>query len=418
MSLPEPRERRPLSAEAKGWLVAAAAACFVGFLAALAFEPELGAGSDPGAQALSRSPVGFAGLVRLLRADGVEVAFNRRREPGRTVGADALLVLTPTPTTRAADIRRLAKGRRVLLAPSKWLATPAPGSVRRLAAAGRLPPRTSAAQAAAVLLEPRAEGVDVVETEAAARPVLVKAPASRTGPSWRPSPVRPVAGLRTFSGAGVRPVLVDGRERALVAIAAHGVSYAVADPDLLNNHALATAESARTAVDLVENLADGGPVVFDLTLPGVAGGRSALRSAFSPPLLPATAAALLLAALLGLRVRDRFGALQRRGRAYAFGKRALVDTGASLLAVAGREPRLAGRYAEIARARAAEAVGLAADGDRARIDAELDRIAVGRGAEAWSLLADEARRVRTHATLMALARRVHGWRTEMTLRRG
>ena len=410
--------RRTLSPEARGWLVAAAAACFVGFLAATAFQPELAAGTGQGAQALSRSPVGFAGLVRLLRADGVPVTLNRSREPRGRVASDALLVLTPTPATPEAEIRRMAAGRRVLLIPSKWIVAPAPDGSRRVASEGRLPTRVAAAQAGAVLAEGRGAGAEISEDGAAPRPLVAKAPAAWRDPRWRPIALRPIAGLRTVSGPGVQPVLVDARERVLVAIAPKGVSYAVADPDLLDNHALADVNGARAAVDLVKDLADGGPVVFDLTLPGVAGERSALRSAFSPPLLPATVAFLLLAAMLGLMARERFGALRRPGRAYAFGKRALVDTSASLLAVAGREPRLAGRYAEIARADAVRAVGLPADGERSQVDAELDRIATARGAGPWSALAREAEAPGARATLVALARRIHHWRMEMTLGRG
>jgi len=67
---------------------------FSAFLVLSAYAPDLRGGSDGGAHALSKSAVGFAGIVRLLRAEGDDVDISRR------LGADrdpawSLLVLTP-----------------------------------------------------------------------------------------------------------------------------------------------------------------------------------------------------------------------------------------------------------------------------------------------------------------------------------
>lgn len=419
--------RRELSPAAKAWLVAGAAACFVVFLATLAFKPELSAGSSGGAHALSRSPSGFAGLVRLLRADGAAVRMNSRRDPGASVRSDALLVITPVAATSADEIRRLAHGRRVLLIAAKWTTSEAPDRPGLVIADGRLSTAAVSPQVAAVLAPDAPGSVDVAEPPGVASaapyppasdPVTVRAPADDADPRWRPRSVPGVRALRTIGGAGAQPVFVDERERILVAMAPKGVSFATAEPDLFDNHALADPVSARTAVGMVEEMAAGGPVVFDLTLSGVAGDRNALRLAFSAPFLPATAAALLLAALLGLMAPDRFGVLRRGGRAYAFGKRALVDTTASLIEVVAREPRLAGRYADLARTRAAQAAGAAPGIEPAEADALLDRIGRERGVGAWTPLAAEAKTVATRAALTDFARRVHHWRMEMTLGRG
>lgn len=413
MSAAEPvaSKGRGLAPGAVAWLVAGAVLAFAAFLAAMAYQPDLAASADRRAHALSRSPIGYAGVVRLLRADGVTVRMNRRRDPGAAAPAGSLLVLTPPADASAAAVARLAQGRRVLLAPSKWLVTADPRRPGRLAALGVLP---------APLLLRQLDGVagagsrPSITTDAGMASVaLSPAPGGPALPlpTLRPAPV---ASLRTLGGP-LRPVLVDGRGRTVVGQGPGG-GYVLSDPDLIDNRALATPDGARAATALLEALADGGPVVFDLTLPGVGGGRSPLRLAFEPPFVAATASFALAVALLGLSARGRFGPVRPPVRAYGFGKRALADSAASLLAVAGREPRLASRYASLARDAAAESAGLrAADGDPGPA---LDRIGEARGVGAWSELAREAAAVRTRAQLMALAVRAAGWRMEMTRGRG
>src|SRR5262245_52596711 len=79
-------------------LVLVAVVAFAAFFTLSAFAPELSSGHDGRAHALSNSAVGFAGIVRLARAEGDDVRI------GRTIG-DAerrvsLVVLTPeNPTT-------------------------------------------------------------------------------------------------------------------------------------------------------------------------------------------------------------------------------------------------------------------------------------------------------------------------------
>lgn len=413
-----PAAPRGLSPAVVAWLVAGAIASFAAFLAAIAYQPELSAGVDRGAHAASRSPVGFAGLAQLLRADGAQVRFNHMRDPGRTVDADALLVLTPGPSTTAVDVRRLAKGRRVLLILPKWMTRRDPRRLDRVASAGTLYPAQAAALAAAVLAPARGDGPVTLAWDGGAHPVLVAETAGEHDLGFTPARLRPIASLRTLSGQAAQPVLVDGAGRTLVAIGGHVVAYVAADPDLLDNHGVADLAGARVAVSLVEALADGGPVVFDMTLPGFAGQRSLLKLAFAPPFLPATACAALLVALLGLAARERFGPLRRAGRGYGFGKRALADSAASLLAVAGREPRLAGRYVELVRASALAATGVAADADRAVQDQALDRIGRDRAAGAWSEIAARSATVKTREQLMALAKQADAWRMEMTRGRG
>ncbi len=414
----EPIPREGPSSATRAWLIALAAASFVAFLAALAYQPELSAGSDKGAHALSRSPVGFAGLVTLLKADGASVRLNRQTDPGAGVDPNALFVLTPTEATAPEAIQRLARGRRVLLILPKWRTAPDPRRPGRLQQAGTAAPEAVLGQARAILAPRRGDGEVALATDDGPQASLVlssRDPRALHGAGYR---IGPVANLRTLSGSATDPVATDARGRGIVVMAAQSVQQVVADPDVLDNQGVANLASARAAVSLVEGLADGGPIVFDLTLPGLGGTRSLLKLAFAPPFLPATACALVLATLAGMMAGERFGAERRPGRAYAFGKRALADSAASLLAIAGREPRLAGRYSEAVRGDVIDGMGLPPGLDRAAQDAMLDRISLDRGTAAWSRISTEAATVKTRAQLMAFAKAADSWRVEMIRGRG
>jgi len=89
-----------------------------------AYAPDLKGGDDGGPHALSRSAIGFAGLVRLLQAEDVPVLISRDG-PGRRDPNWGLLVLTPEETTKPSEIFDFttAAGPALVVLP-KWETTP------------------------------------------------------------------------------------------------------------------------------------------------------------------------------------------------------------------------------------------------------------------------------------------------------
>ncbi len=384
---------------------------FAGFLASLAGAPD-GGGDTRGANALSRSAVGYAGLVRLLGATGRDVRITRGSPP-----AQGLLVLTPGPGSTPAAVDRLVAGRTALVLFPKWSA---PRDRRR--AGGVLKAGLDKDGMSDVLnLAPAEPDRSLKAAEGVGRPVLRPAPdAARAGGASavlaarfaRPSPVGPIDTFFTFDQGRQIPLLVDGAGRAVLVRLPGRPVHLLSDADLFNNQGLASLDTARAAVAVVDALRAGGPVSFDVSLNGFGVRRNALALMVRPPFAAATACLVLAALLAGLHGLQRFGPPGREARAYGFGKLALVDSAASLLATARREPRLARPYAELVRAETARALGLdAASGPGA---AELDRTAARRGATPWGALVDAARAVRTPAALMLYVRRLQDWRTEVT----
>ncbi|MBE7217647.1 MAG: hypothetical protein INR64_04170 [Caulobacteraceae bacterium] len=398
------------------WLVGGAVAAFGLFLLALAFPPDL-APVDAGAHALSRSPVGYAGLVRLLNAAGAPTRVSRAADP--PLAGDPLLVLTPLPSTPVAEVLQLTRGRRALVVPPKWIAADDPKRPGRLLRLGPLDPHLELRLAQGLLARGSLGGApSALVTTRRMAPAMAPGPVGEAAP--RTAQLGMVEALRTFTGAGLQPVVVDDRGQTLLARVPDRPVYVLSDADLLDNHGMADLRTARAAVALVGDLAAGAPVVWDVTLDGIAAKaptKNPLKAMFLPPFLPATLCLFLVGALTALAGRERFGAVEDAGRAYAFGKRALADSTASLISLAGREPRFAPRYAELARAEAIAAAGLAPLGRDAQ-DAALDRLGERRGVGGWSRVRDAAQGVASVRGLMASARRTWTWRRGMTRGRG
>jgi hypothetical protein len=186
--------------------------------------------------------------------------------------------------------------------------------------------------------------------------------------------------------------------------------YVLADPDLLANHALADAATARAALDLLDHFASarGGNIVFDVSLNGYGVPRSLLRLALMPPFLALTASLLVAALLAGWQAALRFGDPVIPSRAIAFGKLALVDNGAALIGRARRVPAMAPRYAALMRDAAAIASHAPAS---VATNAVADWLDDRRGqGGAFAALAARAAVVQTPAETLAVAQALHRWK--------
>jgi hypothetical protein len=385
-------------------LVAVFALSALGALSA--YAPDLSDGDDGGGHALSNSAVGYGGLVKLL--EGMERTVVLSRGPLRGSARDGLLVLTP-PMGRdeeALDTLRWETGSVLVVLP-KWQVAPdlrKPGWVREL---GLL----SGANSLSVLPEDVRQGLELsVEETTQITPRL-------TGGGRRLIATgAPVRSLRTLSGPGWTPVILDGEGRGLVLVHKETGLYVLSDPDLLNTQDMDRPAKARAAVALLETLGGADQAVaFDLSLNGFSRPRSVLRLMLEPPLLGFTLCLLFAAGLVGWQAAIRFQPHRHSRRAVALGKKALADNTAALVRLARREHRMAAPYAELVRAQAARAVAAPPTLSREALTALLDRLAKRQGAEhTYEDLSAEADKARTSGDLMSVARSLTRWKLEMT----
>jgi hypothetical protein len=374
---------------------------FVAMLVLGAYAPDLRRGNNGGTHALSRAVVGFSGLYRLVEATGRHPRIIRNDHELET--EDLVILSPPDGTTNVSLPVQSRTDKPTLMILPKWNVQADPvvtGWVRYVGLYSRDVPEGVLAPGTKLTVTRRASGGAALIVPETMVDAQTGAPARFTAP-------RP---LQTIAGAGLQPVITD-REGRIVLGQIGTDLYVLADPDLLSNRGMKNANQAQAALALLDYLSDTGAegIAFDVTLNGLGHSPSPLKLAFAPPFLAMTlaiAAALLLAGLYAL---GRFGSPQRRPRAIAFGKAALVDNTAALVRKARREAMLGGRYAQVVRERAVAAFGVPARLRDAALDAYLDKLG-GRGR--FSDLARAAETADDRRALLAAAQALHDWQGE------
>lgn len=205
-----------------------------------AYAPDLRSGQDGRAHALSKSAVGYAGAPILMKALGASVVVSRT-PPMRP--SASLVVLTPDQGLSAQELQKYPKGPQTLIVLPKWWTA-------------RDPLRPSFVRKAGVMKDDRGFR-EMLKSYAPETRLTVRAGKSRPVLQGPYGQVRmgEIDGLRTISGQGWTPLLVDERGQAVLAqsVKTPGI-WVLADPDLLNNQGLASRDTARAGV-LVLDLA-------------------------------------------------------------------------------------------------------------------------------------------------------------------
>jgi hypothetical protein len=370
-----------------------------------AYAPDLRSGQDGRAHALSKSAVGYAGAPILMRALGASVLVSRTR-PVRP--SASVVVLTPEQGLSPDQLRSYPKGARTLIVLPKWAAARDPMRPAFVRKAGLLNDDRDVQE----MLKSYAPKTRLIARKGVTRPTLHGADGAFFGAG--DLRLGRIDSLRTISGQGWVTLLADEAGNAVLVQSAKTPSvWVLADPDLLNNQGLASRDTARAGVLILETASGGErPILFDVTLNGLERGRGLGRLMLEPPWLAATLIAVAAGILMGLHALARFGQPRRAGRAFALGARALVDNSADLVRMARKEHELAPAYAALTRALVARAAG----GHTAE-EHWLEDLARRRGASAPSELAAEAETAKTRDDLKAVARKLYEWRGEMTRER-
>ena len=382
-------------------LIVAGLVAFAALLFLLAYGGGMGNRRPQGAAHIqSPAATGFKGLVDLVGRFRNTAIVDQPEDQY----SEDLLVVALQETNRPEQVSELLgrrQGRATLLILPKWLTVQDParrGWVRSIgsgagAVAGHLLGRRIVVKDADGSRPGRAEGRDFL-----------------TGMDL-PVPDRP----QLISGQDLVPLIELAGGGALVARLGDQPHYLLADPDLLNNHGLRDPRRARSALALIDALNATGAkgVTFDTSSDlGAGGGPSMLRLAFEPPFMAMTAALAFAALLAGLHGAFRFGPERREERAIAFGKAALVENGAGLIRLAGREARLGKAYSELVRQDAARSTGASPWMGDDEVEAYLDR--AGRPDQPkFSQLAAQLRQADDRHSLMAAAQALFRWRKEI-----
>jgi hypothetical protein len=383
-------------------LIAAGVFATSAYLLLSAYAPSLRAETGGGAHALSRSAVGYAGVVRLLRMMGQRVVVSQG-SPARS-NFPGLMVLTPEPGRGMGKLE--SQYDRLVVLP-KWLTRPDP----------RHPGWQANALAIPEVLVTLGLPDNLKDLTVTRRPPDASGPlrvASRFS-DWDGRPIGPISEFQTIQGKTLDPMVTDDKGAVVLGAIKNTTIYVLSDPDILNTQGIRDLRTARLAAAVLLTMkTQGQPIAFDISATEAGGQKNLLRLAVEPPFLGATLCLLAVAALVGVQAWFRFGAARRAPRAVALGKTALVETGAGMVRLAKREPQMARRYVQLCRHRAAAALG-AAHLEGQALDEFLDRWAERVGAhDRISAIAAEALQVKDILGLTALAQRARRWRLEVT----
>ena len=345
----------PFSAKTILWLIAAGLIAFAGFLILTAYAPEWKQRSNGGANAVSKSAVGFSGIYA-LESDlhGNAVMRVKSRDDWHAPG---LLIVTLSPETDRDALKELISIRQMRQADAtttlyvlpKWITTPDLKTRGWVTKAGDIP-TFSLEELVGLIGKVKIGSGDVPK-------------GSRLHDDDEDIELDvPVPSDMHWLTEGVVPVISDGHGRVLlgrVDVEDAPDVFILADPDLLANHGLKSARGADLAMQIVDWLRPGNDsrIAFDDVTATAGANRNLLRLMFEPPFLAFTLALLVAALLTGLHAIARFGPPVIEGRAIPFGKRALADNAATLIARAGREDRLGDRYVAVVRDAVGNALG-------------------------------------------------------------
>lgn len=403
MSDVAPADRSAFSPRVMIALVLVGIFAFSGFTVLSVYAPDLRGGEDGGTHALSRSAVGFAGAVALLKAEGAPVVISRSPLEHASAGL-ALRVLTPPAGAEPKTLAAYAKDGPLLVVLPKWKVAPDPlrlGWVLKLDLDG----------GAARVLRDLSPSTVMYTRPGVTRPVLRGAGGPFAAGTYLP--LDRIDRLQAIMGADWRPVLVDDEGHMILAQWRDTSLYVLSDPDFVNTQGLKGLNNARAALAILDGLHGDDGVAFDVTLNGFKRSRSVLRLLFEPPMLGATLCALAAALLMGVHAAARFGPAVGSGRAFALGKRALIDTSADLVRAARKEHELAPAYATLTEARAAKAAGERDSGAADRTERLLSLERRRRPTQSLQALTEAARAARTRGETLSVAAKLYHWRSEM-----
>jgi hypothetical protein len=350
-------------------LIAVGFASFLALLYFIGAGDTGGPGEDDGrAHAAARGLNGYAGLVRLLEAEGYEADLSRSPEGLKT---RELLVIAPPLYANAEEVagileQRANLGPTLLILP-KWRASVPPPALRR---------QMPAFEDGWVRLG-NPVAIDIGEnlpepfrftSELATLDEGRNAPAWRgfglagslpTGTAHRAAPSPGFEPLIIDSSGGMLAFSVLGEPETDFYEDAHW-TVIVTEPDLLNNYGLADPTRAAAALAIIRETGFSGAdrVVFDLTLNGFSGAQNLLSLAFQPPFVAATICLVLALMIVAWRAFMRFGAVATAAPEIAYGKERLVRNGAGLVVRAKRMRLLAEPYAALVQRRIVRLLGL------------------------------------------------------------
>jgi len=387
---------------------------FAALITLSGFADEFKDGNNGQAHALSRSAVGYAGLVKLLGEQ--EYVINLKRNTNFAEGeTNTLHVITLSRPVSSDVLPEMDLDQPTLIVLPKWLTRP---MRTRRGWVDRLPENFPQTYGEEGFTNSFSEFVENIKFEQAGDKSDLAYNLSGRDRAWPYLQAVTFDNLQTLSGDNLTPVVQAGRKTILAQIDDTAI-YILSEPDILNNHGLASRDRARFANEMISTILrdeflDTDRVIFDLSLHGFNSKNNLIKVLLTPPFLTATLCLLAAGLLIGWQAFTRFGDPKDAPRDYALGKFSLADNAARFIKIAERETQMAPGYIDLIRRRTAKNMHI-----HNHTISEIDDILTRRSEtrkmdETWSTLKTQAENAQTEDALLNAAKNLHDWKQEIT----
>jgi hypothetical protein len=378
------------------------------------FSGDLKSGNNGGAHALSKSAVGYGGLLHLLKQNDNKVDLSR----SYVLRGDAkhqVRIVSLTKGWFSKDLEEMVLDTPTLIIMPKWRTRNHPkqkGWVQRLNE-----PNSDLLklEQLASLLKPVVEDIEFKRSYSDNERIHISAN-SGIGLEEKLAFYN-FERMQTIAGDGILPVITTNKGTLLAKIPETKI-YILSDPDFLNTSGLANpdrAEFAYSLMGIIEEQTNSYGYVFDLSLHGFVRSQNLIKLALTPPFLAATLCLLAMGLLVAWQAVSRFGDPSHTERNITMGKLSLILNAAGFIKLSGREYKMAADYTELTRKIALDKLHIASNLHEREKTKRLDLYSKHAGTDTlWSDLASIKSSPANATSLMKNARNLYKWRGDIT----
>ncbi|MCF6220620.1 MAG: hypothetical protein L3J65_05870 [Robiginitomaculum sp.] len=387
---------------------------FGAFFTLSGFSGDLKSGNNGGTHALSKSAVGYGGLLHLLKQNDNTVNLSRSyvvRDDDRY----AVRIVSLTGGWFSNDLDEMALDTPTLIIMPKWRTRNHPkqkGWVQRL---NKPNPDMVKTGKLITMLKPVVEDIEFNRSEEDS--VKVSIFASVNLGTDEDTSFYNFEHLQTIMGDGVQPVLVSDKGTILAQVPDTEV-YILSDPDFMNTLGLSHPDRAEFAYDILQMIEEetgATGYVFDLSLHGFVRSQNLIKLAITPPFLAATLCLLAMGLLIAWQAKSRFGDPAQASGNLAMGKLSLIMNAAGFIKIAGREYKMAADYADLTRKTVLDTLHIPSALPEKDKTKRLDVYSKYAGADSnWTDLEAEKTSSKNANDLMKNARKLYKWRGDIT----
>lgn len=383
---------------------------FSAYFVLAGFSDKFKTGNNGSAHVLSKSAIGFGGLMHLLQQENENISLSRTVELRRE-DRKYLRIVTLPQRAHETKLRDLKLNSPTLIILPKWNTKSDPKHKGWVTKRNNPSPDVVSKSRVDAQLNVLLDGAKMYRREIANEKISIY---PRTGVvSGEKDHFYSFPKLQTITGDKLLPIIISDYGPILSKLKDKDI-YILSDPDFLNTHGVANPDRAEFALEVLNMLSEEqntNGYVFDLTLHGFGSSQNFIKLALTPPFLSLSLCLLAVAFLIAWQAMVRFGAPIQTGRHIALGKLSLIYNAADFIKLAGRDYKMAPEYVKLTKRLAAESLhfpqGMSEEETTKRLDM------YSRHAKtniSWSELEAKLSSATNAASLMQGAQKLYHWR--------